>query len=155
MSIVKAIDRAFKNKEKRGWDKIFFYFDIHETILYPDYNNTDPRKFYPYAKEILQYLSKREDIGIGLFTCSYPQEIRNYKKFFEENGIIFKYANKNPDVTDTTYGYYEDKPYFNVLFEDKAGFDAETDWLKVKNYLEEWFDLNEEKPIFTTDESNS
>lgn len=145
MSIIKAIDRAFKNKEKRGWDKIFFYFDIHETILYPDYNNTDPRKFYPHAKEVLQFLSKRKDIGIGLFTCSYPQEIRNYKKFFKENEIIFKYANKNPDVDDTAYGYYEDKPYFNVLFEDKAGFDAETDWILVKDY----FGMTEEMSKFT------
>lgn len=136
MSIVKAIDKALKNKEKRGWDKIYFYFDIHETILYPDYNNEDPLKFYEHAKEVLQYLSNRKDIEMGLFTCSYPQEIKRYKKFFKENGIVFKYANKNPDVEDTAYGYYEDKPYFNVLFEDKAGFDGENDWLKIKEYFE-------------------
>ena len=135
MSIVKAIDKALKNKEKRGWDKIYFYFDIHETILYPDYNNEDPLKFYDHAKEVLQYLSKRTDVSIGLYTCSYPQEIKRYKKFFRENDIIFKYANKNPDVEDTAYGYYEDKPYFNVLFEDKAGFDAENDWILVKEYF--------------------
>jgi len=135
MSIIKAIDKAFKYKEKRGWDKIYFYFDIHETILYPDYNNEDPLKFYDHAKEVLQYLSKRTDVSIGLYTCSYPQEIKRYKKFFRENDIIFKYANKNPDVEDTAYGYYEDKPYFNVLFEDKAGFDAENDWILVKEYF--------------------
>jgi len=135
MSIVKAIDKALKSMEKRGWNKIYFYFDIHETILYPDYNNEDPLKFYEHAKDVLQYLSKRGDIELGLFTCSYPQEIKRYKKFFKENGIIFKYANKNPDVEDTTYGYYEDKPYFNVLFEDKAGFDGENDWLQIKKYF--------------------
>lgn len=135
MSVLKAIDRAFKNMEKRGWDKIFIYFDIHETILYPDYTNKEPRKFYPHAEDVLRYLSKRPDVEIGLFTCSYPQEINSYKKFFAEHDIVFKYANKNPDVSDTTYGYYEDKPYFNVLFEDKAGFDAETDWLLVKEYF--------------------
>lgn len=136
MSIVKAIDRAFKNKEKRGWNKIYFYFDIHETILYPDYNNIDPLRFYPYAKEVLQHLSAREDVAIGLFTCSYPKEIERYMKFFAENDIVFEFANKNPDVKNTTYGYYEDKPYFNVLFEDKAGFDAETDWILVKDFFE-------------------
>jgi hypothetical protein len=135
MSIVKAIDRAFRNKEKRGWDKIYFYFDIHETILYPDYNNAEQLVFYKHAKEVLQYLSKRDDIVMGLFTCSYPQEIKKYKKFFKENNIIFKYANKNPEAEDTAYGYYEDKPYFNVLFEDKSGFDAENDWLLIKDYF--------------------
>jgi len=135
MSIVKAISRAFQNKEKRGWDKIYFYFDIHETILYPDYNNKDKLKFYEYAKEVLQYLSKRNDITIALYTCSYPKEIERYLNFFNENGIEFEYINKNPDVKNTSYGYYEDKPYFNVLFEDKAGFDAENDWFIVKNYF--------------------
>jgi len=135
MCIIKAIDKALKNKEKKGWDKIYFYFDIHETILYPDYNNEEPLKFYKHAKEVLQYLSNRSDIELGLFTCSYPQEIKRYRKFFMDNGIIFRYANKNPDVEDTAYGYYEDKPYFNVLFEDKAGFDAENDWILVKNYF--------------------
>lgn len=135
MSIIKGIEKSFKFKEKRGWDKIYYYFDIHETILYPDYNNTDPLKFYPHAKEVLQYLSKREDISISLYTCSYPHEIQRYLNFFEENGIHFDYANKNPEAKNTNYGYYEDKPYFNVLFEDKAGFDAETDWLLIKDYF--------------------
>jgi hypothetical protein len=135
MSIVKAIDRAFNTMEKRGWDSVFYYFDIHETILYPDYNNTDPLKFYPYAKEVLQHLSSRKDVKIALFTCSYPDQIVKYIDFFKEHGIIFEYANKNPDVKNTIYGYYEDKPYFNVLFEDKAGFDAEEDWFEVGKYF--------------------
>jgi len=135
MSVLKAIDKTFKNMQKRGWDKVYFYFDIHETILYPDYNNADPLKFYPHAKEVLQYLSRRKDVTIALFTCSYPKEIDRYMGFFASHGILFEYVNNNPDVKNTTYGYYEDKPYFNVLFEDKAGFDAETDWLPIKKYF--------------------
>ncbi len=46
MSIVKAIDKAITSMDKRGWDKIYFYFDIHETVLYPDYNNTDVLIWY-------------------------------------------------------------------------------------------------------------
>jgi len=42
MSIIKGIERAFKTQKERGWDRIYYFFDIHETILYPDYNNTDP-----------------------------------------------------------------------------------------------------------------
>lgn len=135
MSIVKAIDKAFKTMQKRGWNTVYFYFDIHETILYPDYNNTDPLKFYPYAEEVLQHLSQRPDVKIGLFTCSYPEQIERYKQFFKEHGIIFEHANKNPDVKNTTYGYYKDKLYFNVLFEDKSGFDAEEDWFEVGKYF--------------------
>jgi hypothetical protein len=52
-------------------------------------------------------------------------------------------VNKNPEVKSTTYGYYEDKPYFNVLFEDKAGFDATEDWFLVGNY----FGMLEQKKV--------
>ena len=135
MSIIRAIDNAFKNMESRGWDKIYYFFDLHETVLYPDYSNTEPNRFYPDAKEVLQYLSKRKDISINIYTCSYPKEIQKYYKFFKENGIEFEFVNKNPEVKNTTYGYYEDKPYFNVLFEDKAGFDAENEWTLIKKHM--------------------
>lgn len=151
MSIIRAIDIAFKNKEKRGWDQIYYYFDIHETILYPDYNNKDALRFYDHAKEVLQYLSTREEITLALYTCSYPKEIERYVEFFKDHGIKFKYVNKNPDAKNTLYGYYEDKPYYNVLFEDKAGFDAENDWLLIKEY----FGILPEKPIFIPHESYS
>jgi hypothetical protein len=38
-------------------------------------------------------------------------------------------------VANTTYGYYEDKPYFNALWEDKAGFNAEKDWTSLRKYF--------------------
>lgn len=132
--ILKAIDKAFLEMERKNWDKIYYYFDIHNTILYPDYNNTTT-DFYPYAKEVLQYLSKRKDIVLALYTCSYPEEIERYQKFFKEHNINFTHINRNPDIKNTQYGYYQDKPYFNVLFEDKAGFDAENDWKLIKNYF--------------------
>lgn len=134
MSIIKAIEKAEQRAIERGWDKVFYFFDIHETILYPDYSNKEKPKFYPFAKEVLQYLSKREDISISLYTCSYPEEIVNYIRFFESNSINFEMVNKNSEVKDNAYGYYRDKPYFNVLFEDKSGFDAEKDWLDLIIY---------------------
>lgn len=135
MSIIKAIDKSFYNMEIRGWDKIFYFFDLHETVLYPDYDNKSEPKFYPHAKKVLQYLSKRKDISISVYTCSYPQEIQKYIKFFNENDIEFEYINKNPEVKNTTYGYYEDKPYYNVLFEDRAGFDNNEDWALIADYF--------------------
>lgn len=135
-SALKAIVNSFKRKEERGWDVLYYYFDIHETILYPDYNNTSELKFYPYIKEILQYLSKRDDIVLGLYTCSYPDQIEKYLKFFNENEIYFKYVNKNPDAKNTRYGFYEEKPYFSVLFDDKCGLNAEIDWFFIAKYFD-------------------
>jgi hypothetical protein len=134
-SIINAIEKAFAVKQKRNWDLIYFFFDIHETILYPDYNNTDPKRFYKDADIVLQYLSTRNDVELGLYTCSYPEEIDNYITFFSEHNIKFHHVNENLKVGNTTYGYYEDKPYFNVLWEDKAGFNAEKDWTSLRKYF--------------------
>jgi hypothetical protein len=84
MSILKAIENQFKRMEERRWDKIYYFFDLHETVLYPDYDNKHPLKMYPHAKEVLQHLSERKDISISIYTCSYPIEIDKYIKFFKK-----------------------------------------------------------------------
>ncbi len=131
--VTKAIIKAFQRKKDRNWDKTYWGFDIHETIILPNWSEVDiPITFYPHAKEVLQLISAKKDIICILFTCSHPNEIKVYEKLFKENDIHFDYVNENPEVHGVKYGYYEKKPYFNVLFEDKAGFDPLEDWQKVK-----------------------
>jgi hypothetical protein len=146
MSILNAIIKNhFEYKEKRGWDKTYWFFDIHGTILKPNYTyGNTPKDFYPYAKETLQFLSKLPDICMILYTCSHPHEIEEYIKLFEENDIKFQYVNDNPEiVTDVNgYGCYDKKPYVNVLFEDKAGFDPETEWKLVLFLMREKYGKN-------------
>lgn len=135
MSIIRAFDKAFEKKEKRNWDKIYVFIDIHETILYPTYVNGGRKEFYPYAKETLIEMTKWDDISLGLYTCSHPQEIREYIEFFQSFGIFFEHINKNETEKSNVYGNFDTKPYFNVLIEDKAGFDGEYDWCGVYKYL--------------------
>jgi hypothetical protein len=146
MSITKAIQiNHFDLKEKRNWDRTFWAFDIHGTILKPNYQyGNTPNKFYPMAKETLQFLSKIPDIVMFLYTCSHPHEIEEYIKLFESNDIHFKYVNENPEVpTDPKgYGNYDKKPYMNVLFEDKAGFDPETEWSEVYELMSNHYGSN-------------
>jgi len=118
----------------RNWDKTYWCFDIHGTILKPNYEYGNiPKEFYPYAKETLQMISKMSDVVMILYTCSHPHEIEEYIKYFEDNDIHFDYINENPEITTNLdgYGNYDKKPYMNVLFEDKAGFNGDTDWLGV------------------------
>ena len=136
--ISKAIEKAFATKERRGWEKTYWAFDIHETILEPNWvAGVLPKTFYPGAREALQMISKREEIVSILYTCSYPAEIADYLAYFRENHIHFNYVNENPEVKNTGFGNFDKKPYFNVLFEDKAGFDAEQDWFEVVALLKE------------------
>ncbi len=134
--ITKAILNALERKKLKDWDKTYWGFDIHETMVIPNWDEFDvPTEFYPHVLEVMQMLSKREDIVRILFTCSHPDEIVVYKKHFKALGIKIDYVNENPEVHSVKYGNYDKKPYFNVLFEDKAGFDPHTDWLIVKNLL--------------------
>jgi len=137
MSIISSIKRSYINAKKKKWNKVYWAFDIHETIVVPNYQYGNiPKEFYPHALETLQMISSRKDIDLIIYTCSHPEEIEKYLKFFKKNKIKFKYVNENPDVPNGSYGCYDSKFYFNVLFEDKAGFDAKKDWIKVKTFLE-------------------
>ncbi len=146
MSIIKVIKKNFESAKDKKWDRTFWAFDVHETIIVPNYKYGDiPKQFYPFAKEVLQEISNRNDVDLIMFTSSWPEEIEEYKKLFKENKIIFKYVNENPDVPNFGYGFYERKFYFNILFEDKAGFDPFTDWLKIKEVLSEYPDIDYSK----------
>ncbi len=136
-------ENAFQMLIDRNWEHFYVFVDIHATILYPDYNGL-AKKYYPYAKEVLKKLSSDKRIKLGLYTCSYQNEIDDYLKMFEEDGIHFQYINKNSDVKNTRGGNFEDKPYMNVLLDDKAGFVAEYDWFMIDWVLNKYiiFDTN-------------
>ncbi len=127
--LINALERCLESAKRKKWDKIYIAIDIHDTIVHGNYNaNELPTEFIANSKEVLQYLSKREDIILLLYTCSHPTEIVKYIDFFNSNDIKFKHSNINPDIPNNALGCYDLKPYFNILLEDKAGFNAETDW---------------------------
>lgn len=140
-AITRAIKNCFQRQDEKGWPETFWFFDLHETIIIPNYSKEGviPTDFYEGAEEVLKMVSKIKDIKMVMFTCSHPEEIEKYIEFFESKGIHFDYINENPEVkTDKNgYGCYDQKNYMNVLFEDKAGFDAETEWSYVKEVLVE------------------
>lgn len=136
-SIIQALKRAQASVIKNKWDKIYIAVDLHGTCLHPDYENT-ATTFYDYAKEVLRYFTLRQDVVLIMYTCSKQDEIVKYVEFFAQHGIKFDYINENPDVKKTRFGDFTTKPYFNLLFEDKAGFNPFTDWLTLYNH----YDLN-------------
>ena len=133
--IARAIHNGFTAMEDRGWDKIFYLVDLHSTVIKPNYQAGNiPKEFYPDAREVLKMISDMDDICLIMYTCSHPHEIEEYVKLFKSYGINFEYVNVNPEVKTQANGYgcYDTKPYMNVLFDDKAGFDGDTDWTLVK-----------------------
>jgi len=95
--IIDWIDKMFKYSFKKEWYETYWAFDIHGVVLRPNYRkNHFNADFYPWAKETLQFITKRRDIIMIMFTSSYPEEIEYYYKVFKENGIHFEYINDNP-----------------------------------------------------------
>lgn len=139
MCIVNSFRKAFKTKEERGWDTIYIAVDLHGTILNSNHSSENlPDKLFGGAAEALKLISKRKDImKLIMFTSSTPEHIAIYSDMLKEHGIIFDYINCNPEVETKPggYGYYKDKFYFNVLIDDKAGFDAETEWYDILHYF--------------------
>ena len=128
-SLALSIKKAYENAKNKKWDKIYIAVDIHDTIVHANYDTSEiPTEFVGRAKSVLQYLSKRKDIGLIMYTCSHPEEIKKYKRFFKKNHIDFESANTNPQISNTELGCYDHKLYFNLVLDDKGGFNAIKDW---------------------------
>lgn len=140
--MLKHIVNTYQKVKEREWDRWYWAIDIHDTCLKANYSaDTLPDEFYPLAKEALQRLSSREDIALILYTSSHPQFIDKYLEFFRSHGIEFHYVNANPEVPSTDVAAFDSKFYFNVLLDDKAGFDPHEDWAMIMRALDHVDDM--------------
>lgn len=140
--ITRAITNAMQMAYSRKWDTLYWQIDVHGTIIVPNWDkDTLPLDTYPLALTALSRIQKFKPMRnvLILSTSSHPKEIGEYMLFFEGHGIKFDYINENPEVATEKgdFGYYEDKYYFNVMLEDKAGFDPYEDWGAIITLLEE------------------
>lgn len=137
MNIVN-ITSTFEMKKVRGWDTVYFMIDLHGTIIPSGktvHDIEDQMEFYPYAQEVLQYLSSRKDVVLILWSSIPPTRALKVLEWLHTNGVNFKYFNENPEAVSTKRSAFEGKFYFNVAIDDRAGFEPETDWLAIKNEL--------------------
>ena len=139
--LVEFISKMFDHSFEKEWYETYWVIDLHGTIIKPNYKDSSyPAEYYPYAKQVLQILSKRPDIKLILYTSSFPKEIEEYLKKFEEDEIHFDAVNENPGISSKNgnFGFYEKKFYFNVMIEDKAGFSSEDEWQQIYVLLKEY-----------------
>lgn len=137
MSIENSFDRAFARMRRRNWEHIYVLVDIHDTVFEACYHNEEEHKWYPFAKEALQIMSYARNIKLILWTSSYREVIDEYLEYFKANSVSFDMVNSNSETTNNELSCFDEKTYFNVGIDDKFGFDAETDWESVYNYLVE------------------
>lgn len=135
--MVDYIQKMFAHSFNKKWYETYWAIDLHGTIIKPTYNSNGDMEYYPYALDVLRLLTKRPDIKLILWTSSYPEEIKSLLKEFELDKIHFDAVNENPGISSKNgnFGYYENKFYCNVMFDDKAGFNPETEWKQLHTYL--------------------
>ena len=139
MNIIKVFEAAEKRMHEKNWDCIYVMVDLHGTIFKPSYDNEEKYEFYPDAERTLRLMTHDSRIKLILWTSTDYKFLRNYLDVFEEHGIKFDAINGNP-FEETTEAEvksmsFKDKPYFNVGIDDKFGFEPETDWKEVYEWL--------------------
>jgi len=138
---MKNIEVAFTQMKERGWDRLYWVIDLHGTIIPTSYDaktgySENEKTFFPYAKDVLKFLTMRSDMILVLWTSSYDKDIGPILDWLKENNIKFDYVNENPEVINQPHAQFNSgKFYFNILIDDKANFDPNRDWKRVLSTL--------------------
>jgi len=123
------IERAFKQKKERKWNRIYVSIDAHGTLIKPYHDHIE---FYPYVVEMMRWFNNRPDLSTILWTSSFGRDIESIVAEAEKAGFQFNYINSNPAEGNTDKACFDQKFYFNILLDDKAVFEPETDWELIK-----------------------
>lgn len=138
------IERAFADKKRRNWEKLFVCIDVHDVILEGTYNLMNQGANYmPNALKVLQNWTKRSDMSLILWSSSHVIPTAKVVDDLEREGVHFDYVNENPECPNTELCDFRKKFYFNILLDDKAGFVGQTDWILIEEELKrigEWND---------------
>jgi hypothetical protein len=145
MSIDKAVKRSFEKKYAGGWKKyprMYWAIDLHGVILKSTYKkNFGAQELNEDCLDVLKWLTDKENMVPILFTASNNEYIDKVLLWLNTIGIKFEHVNSNPEVTSNNFCIVEGKFYFDILIDDKGGFEMDSDWLSVKNALielDEW-----------------
>jgi len=140
MNVSAAILRAFRKKWEGGWEKwprMFWAIDLHGVILNSTYKKDfKSQVINPVCLRVLKRLSSSKKQCIILFTASQPGYLSDVLEWFESLGVNVDYVNNNPEAPSNQLCDTASKFYFDILFDDKAGFDMDTDWMEVERTLE-------------------
>lgn len=129
--IYKAIHRAYQILKERNWDTVYWAIDLHGVCLESNYENGGYKFVNQQAIDTLKYISSLPESRIILWSSAHAHEQGAIMNFFSRNGIDVDYFNENPEVANTKTGAFNQKFYFSILLDDKAGFDPIVDWATV------------------------
>jgi len=123
-------------RPKKKWKIIYWLIDVHGVIIPGSFHRKNDFQFIsPDCVEVLRWISEREDQKLILWTSSYESELIELTNWLGTQGILIDCINQNIWEKNTEYADFSKKPYFNILVDDKSGFEPEKDWAAVKQEL--------------------
>jgi hypothetical protein len=124
---------TYEQKKLKNWSRLYWAIDLHDTIIEGKYNKfNEGALIFPRAKEVLDYLYKSDVHRTILWTSSYDAPVQDILKRFD---LKFHYFNENPECPNSELCDFGKKFYFNMLLDDKAGFDGNVDWITIESSL--------------------
>ena len=131
-----GIKKAFEIKKARGWDTLYWAIDFHDTLFQGMYDQHQSIELYPYAALVLHKLCRTGNVLIAFTSTPLTKTEAICRYLYKEYGITFTYINENPaHKAAGDYADFSKKFYFNVLIDDKAGFDPKTDWHLIEDEM--------------------
>jgi hypothetical protein len=134
-AIFKAVKNAYERAAREGWGTIYWAVDLHDTVIMPSYQPGIIGQSYPFALDTLYWLLSFPETGIILWSSMSKEELARHRSVLFEGVAdheVRVFLNENPDIGATRYANFDQKMYFNMLLDDKAGFDHTTDWQLIQ-----------------------
>lgn len=79
-----------------------------------------------------------KDQKIILWTATKEEKVNNiYIPYLKENFINVDYLNCNPDCISNDYTCFDKKFYYDIMIDDKAGFEI-IQWVDIYNEILKW-----------------
>jgi len=142
--ITQTIADAYIKAVSRGYNKIYYLVDLHGVIMHSSYE-PGVHEFIGGIDGIpvntLKMISNCKESVIIIWSCLHERDKPGILEQFNKVGIKVSAINNNPFEQSNSVSSFHEKPYFSVLFDDKAGFNPDEDW---KNVYENFSSIRKE-----------
>lgn len=144
-----TIIRTHKRFKEKGYANWYWAIDVHDVIFKGNYKRDSDLTWVPNAKRALKIMATIPEIKVILWTSSHEDEIKRIvNKIETETGLKIFSVNGNPDFSKDDLCNFYDKFCFDILLDDKAGFNYYNGWEQV---IETLIDLGYGLPKFELD----
>ncbi|MBI6883135.1 hypothetical protein [Pseudomonas putida] len=135
MSTDRALKAAYEKTFARGWDKVYWALDLHDTCFRATYKPYVYEWINDDVKSALLRLAAHAETHLILWSSVAQEEKPHILKFFEDAGIRISGFNSNPYEKGNSTSHFNEKFYMSVIIDDKAGF-HHSEWAKIPDLVD-------------------